>query len=448
MGGVLLLEHNNRTKFLGIALSILVLAIVSSSPFRMAFSFPDAISVATGELFTIDTGFPVVSAHSPNASSVETHPWAHLPTKLVFQGEAPGSFPVEFRLFGLIPIRRVSLIVEEPVMVIPGGHSIGVILRSQGVVVTGFAPVETIDGRQVWPAKNSGAEVGDVILSVGDRKIRGKEDLSLAVDAAGRTGQWLDILFEKPDGSVSRKVIMPVQHKDGGYRLGLLVKDSLAGVGTLTFYQESTSLYTALGHVISDGDSRRPLAMKEGQIVRSTVTGVQPSRKGRPGEFLGVFVEGQDVIGNIMNNGSCGISGVLNQSLFNPFYTEAIPLGLPGQLKKGPAEVLTTINGRQIEKFSVEIESVFSGPGISSKGFMVRITDDRLLAVTGGIVQGMSGSPIIQDGRLVGAITHVLVNDPARGYGTFAQWMAEEAYIAAPGSAEDANYRAALSISQ
>ena len=127
----------------------------------------------------------------------------------------------------LIPIRRVSLVVEEPVMVIPGGHSIGVILRSQGVVVTGFAPVETIDGRQVWPAKNSGAEVGDVILSVGDRKIRGKEDLSLAVDAAGRAGQWLDILFEKPDGSVSRKVIMPVQHKDGGYRLGLLVKEDV-----------------------------------------------------------------------------------------------------------------------------------------------------------------------------------------------------------------------------
>jgi stage IV sporulation protein B len=441
---VLYLEHSNRKKVLGIVFSLLVLLIASSGSFRMAFSFPDAISVATGELFTIDTGFPVVSAHSPNASSVENHPWAHLPTRLVFDSQAPGSFQVEFRLFGVIPIRRVSLIVEDPILVMPGGHSIGVILRSQGVMITGLSYVDTLDGRQVWPAKNAGIEVGDIILSVGDQKIRGKEDLAIAVDAAGRAGQWLDLLVEKPDGSVLRKVLIPVQHKDGGYRLGLLVKDSLAGVGTLTFCQEDSNLYAALGHVISEGDSKRPLAMKEGQIVRSTVTGIQPSKKGRPGEFLGVFIEDQDIIGNIIKNGPCGISGILTQPLFNPFYDEAIPLGLPNQLKKGHAEVLTTVNGRQIERFSIEIENVFAGSGVSSKGFLIRITDSRLLELTGGIVQGMSGSPIIQDGRLIGAITHVLVNDPTRGYGTFAQWMAQEAYIV-PGSADE-GFRAAFGV--
>jgi stage IV sporulation protein B len=182
--------------------------------------------------------------------------------------------------------------------------------------------------------------------------------------------------------------------------------------------------------------------MKEGHIVRSTIAGVQPSKKGQPGEFLGMFVEDQDEIGNIIKNGPCGISGILTTPLVNPYYTEAIPLGLPNQVVKGPAEILTTVSDRRIEKFSIEIESVYSGSGVSSKGFTVRITDPKLLSLTGGIVQGMSGSPVIQNGRLVGAITHVLVNDPTRGYGTFALWMAQEAYIV-PGSGY-AGYKAAV----
>jgi stage IV sporulation protein B len=440
---VLPLGHK-KNETLGIILCIFVVAIVSSSSFRTAFSFPDAISVAAGELFAIDTGFPVVSVYSPRASSVERHPIGNLPTKVVFDAEEPGSFPVEFRLFGLIPIRRVSLVVEEPVMVMPGGHSIGVILRSHGLVVTGLAPVESIDGRQAWPAKNAGIEAGDVIISVSDQKVKSREQLSVLVDAAGRSGSWLSVLVEKPDGSMVSKVLMPVQHKDGGFRIGLVVRDSLAGVGTLTFYEENSRLYAALGHLISEGDSRRPLIMKEGHIVRSTIAGVQPSKKGQPGEFLGMFVEDHDEIGNIIKNGPCGISGILNTSLVNPFYSEAIPLGLPNQVVKGPAEILTTVSDRRIERFSIEIESVFSGAGVSSKGFTVRITDPKLLSLTGGIVQGMSGSPVIQNGRLIGAITHVLVNDPTRGYGTFALWMAQEAYIV-PDSGYT-SYKAAVKI--
>ena len=305
--------------------------------------------------------------YSPRASSVERHPIGNLPTKVVFQTEEPGSFPVEFRLFGLIPIRKVSLVVEEPVMVMPGGHSIGVILRSHGLVVTGLAPVESIDGRQVWPARNAGIEAGDVIISVGDQKVKGKEQLSMLVDAAGRAGSWLEVLIEKPDGSLINKVLRPVQHKDGGFRVGLVVRDSLAGVGTLTFYEQNTRLYAALGHVISDGDSRQPLVMKEGHIVRSTIAGVQPSRKGQPGEFLGMFVEDEDEIGNIIKNGPCGISGILNTSLVNPFYSEPIPLGLPSQVVKGPAEMLTTVSDRRIEKFSIEIEASFLARGFHRK---------------------------------------------------------------------------------
>lgn len=412
---------------LGVTFSALVLLVCFSSAFRLAFSFPEAVTVFTGQDFTIDTGFPVVSVHSTSAARVDSHPWAKLPNRLTMNTAKAGEYAVEFRLFGLVPIRRVSLIVADRMMVVPGGNSIGVILRSSGLVITGLSPVVTVDGREVWPARSAGIAVGDVVVSAGDKQVSTKEELAILVERAGRAGQWVDLLIEKPDGSVIRRTLSPVKHRNGGYQIGILVKDTLAGVGTLTFYDPSSGLYTALGHVISEGDGRQPTAMKQGQIVRATVTGVQPSRKGQPGEVMGTFVEGQDVIGNILQNGPCGITGVLSSYLRNPLYPEAIPLALESQVRKGAAIVLTTIDGTTIEQFSIEIEQLFSGSGTPSKGFVVRITDERLLARTGGIVQGMSGSPIMQDGALIGAITHVLVNDPTRGYGTFAEWMAREA---------------------
>ncbi len=417
-----------RIRFrLGVALATLVVLVCLSGAFRLAFSFPEAVTVFTGQDFTIDTGFPVVSVWSANASKVDSHPWARLPNRLTMDTGKAGEYAVEFRLFGLVPIRRVSLIVADRIMVVPGGHSIGVILRSSGLVITGLSAVVTVDGREVYPARNSGLEVGDVIVSAGDKQISTKEELAVLVERAGREGQFVDLLVEKPDGAVLRRSLAPVRHRNGGYQIGILVKDTLAGVGTLTFYDQSTGLYTALGHVISEGDSRQPATMKKGQIVRATVTGVQPSRKGQPGEVMGTFVEGQDVIGSILTNGPCGITGVLSGYLPNPYYPGAIPLGLESQVKRGPAEILTTVDGNTIERFSIEIEQVFSGSASPSKGFVVRITDPRLISRTGGIVQGMSGSPIIQDGLLIGAVTHVLVNDPTRGYGTFAEWMAREA---------------------
>lgn len=434
-----------RRQLIGLAIALLIVGITLSSPFRLAFSYPDSLTVCTGETFQVDTGYPVVSVHSRAGETSYGVSWFRAPTRLTMSPEKPGEYQVEFRLFGLIPIRKISLTVREPIKVIPGGQSIGVVLRSDGLLITGLSSVETIDGRVVWPAKNAGIEAGDVILSVNDQKVTAKEDLGLAVDRAGREGRWVELTVEKPDGSVLRKVISPVRQKDGGFKLGLLVKDSLAGVGTLTFYQPETGLYAALGHMISEGNSNRPSAMKEGHIVQATVTGVSPSRKGQPGEILGVFVEGQDVLGGIMKNGPCGITGILEKKITNPFYPESIPLAFQSQVKKGPAYMLTTINGREIQRYSIEIEDVYAGTGVSSRGFTIRITDPVLLSVTGGIVQGMSGSPIIQDGRLVGAVTHVLVNDPTRGYGTFAEWMAVEArMIPEEGYSDRTNERAAF----
>ncbi len=420
-------RRTRRSRTAGIVLSVLVVIVCMSGAFRLTFSFPEAVTVFTGQDFTIDTGFPVVSVYSASASQIDEHPWAKLPNRLTMDTEKAGEYAVEFRLFGILPIRRVSLIVADRMMVMPGGHSIGVILRSSGLVVTGLSPVITVDGRETWPARAAGIEAGDVILSVGDKQLSSKEELSMVIEQAGREGAWVDLLVEKRDGSVIRRTLAPVRHRNGGFQIGIMVKDTLAGVGTMTFFDPQTGLYTALGHVISEEDSREPASMKQGQIVRATVTGVQPSRRGVPGEVMGTFIEGQDVIGSILFNGPCGITGVLVSPLRNPYFSQPIPLGLENQVKKGPAVFLTTVDGTKVEQFSIEIEQLFSGGGATSKGFVVRVTDERLLRETGGIVQGMSGSPIIQDGVLVGAVTHVLVNDPTRGYGTYAERMAKEA---------------------
>lgn len=414
---------------LGLLLCLAVILITCSGAFRFAFGLPDALTVLTGQDFVVDTGFPVVSVYSKNLLWSDFHPWVRVTTRLAMDTAVPGEYYLEFKLLGLIPIRRVSLVVTDPVMVIPGGHSIGVVLRSTGLVITGLVPVETVDGKQVWPARNAGLEIGDVILSAGDTQVTTREILAFAVEQAGNQGSWVDLLVEKSDGSVVRRALVPVRKKTGGFNIGVLVKDALAGVGTMTFYDPDSRLYAALGHVIAEGDSKRPVSMKEGHIVRATVTGVEPSKKGRPGEVLGTFVEGQDVMGTIIKNGPFGISGHLTYPPANLLYPEPIPLGPESKLQKGPAEMLTTVDGTEIRRFSVEIEQIFAGGTSSSKRFVVRITDPELLSLTGGIVQGMSGSPIIQDGYLVGAVTHVLVNDPIRGYGTYAEWMARESYM-------------------
>lgn len=414
---------------LGVFLSALVVVLCSSSAFRLAFSFPAELTITKGQPFVIDTGSPVVSVARAGEPISARLPWSSTSTRLSLDTRETGYSSVEFRLFGLIPIRRVALNVQDPLMVVPGGHSIGVVLRSSGLVITGLSAVETIDGRTVWPARNAGLEPGDVIISVEDEKVDTKEEFALLIDRAGREGRWVDLLVEKRDGSLIRRTLMPVRHKSGGYQIGLLVKDALAGVGTLTFYDARTGLYAALGHMVYEGNSRKPVSMNEGHIVRATVAGVQPSRKGVPGEVLGTFIEGQDILGTILQNKECGISGVLTGPLKNEHYPEPIPLAPQGKVRKGPAELLTTIEGTKIEKFSVEIEEIFANSKNLSKGFLLRVTDPRLIERTGGIVQGMSGSPIIQDGCLVGAVTHVLVNDPLRGYGTFAEWMARDAFM-------------------
>jgi stage IV sporulation protein B len=207
------------------------------------------------------------------------------------------------------------------------------------------------------------------------------------------------------------------------------MRDNAAGVGTLTFYEPVSGKYGALGHVIADSETAQPIEVRDGHIVRTSITAIHKGRRSIPGEKVGGPEEPDNWLGSIEKNSRFGIFGSMNRPLRNPYYREAIPVAMSSQVKEGPAEILTVLKGERLERFSVEIQRVMATPTADGKNMIVKVTDQRLLSVTGGIVQGMSGSPILQNGRMVGAVTHVFVNDPTRGYGVSIEWMLQEAGV-------------------
>ena len=209
------------------------------------------------------------------------------------------------------------------------------------------------------------------------------------------------------------------------YRIGLYVRDGVVGVGTLTFWDPQTREYAALGHIIIDADTRQDIKVLSGQIVSASVQSIKPGRPGRPGEKIGVFDSDGTIRGNIIKNTGYGIFGRIDEEISNPLHRYSMEVGYAHQVKKGKAQIYTVINGNDIEAFDIIIEKVYPERQ-NGKGMVIRVTDQRLLNVTGGIIQGMSGSPIVQNNRIVGAVTHVFLNDPQRGYGVFMDNMLSE----------------------
>lgn len=216
---------------------------------------------------------------------------------------------------------------------------------------------------------------------------------------------------------------------DQEFQIGLYIRDTAAGIGTMTFYEPNSKKYGALGHIISDMDTRKPVEINDGTIVKSKVTEIQKGENGVPGEKRANFDVNESELGNITKNTPFGIFGTLNGKVEKSKWNEPMPIALPNQVKEGPAKILTVIDGEKVEAFDVEIVNTVAQESPATKGLILKIVDDRLLEATGGIVQGMSGSPIIQDGKVIGAVTHVFVNDPTSGYGVHIEWMLNEAGI-------------------
>ncbi|TYP51649.1 stage IV sporulation protein B [Thermosediminibacter litoriperuensis] len=422
--------YSKNRKLIGIFLAIFITLIALSPQFSGLNRFPDRIRVIEGkeqtlnlripfnfQLYTKDSGFLTI-----NGTALKDKMNVNLKNPLSIRSSRLGTYDLEFRLFGIIPVKKMKLEVLPEMKVVPGGHSIGVKLRPDGVIVVGIASVIDEKGKTCYPAKEAGIQVGDTISMVNGYKIYTAEELSRIVN---RDDDKTVTLTIKRNGKTFQTQLYAVKSKDGIYQIGLWVRDIAAGVGTLTFYDPESGYYGALGHIISDSDTGRIVEVGQGEIIRASITSIAPARKNVPGEKRGVFVEEERVIGNILSNTEFGIFGRIYQPVENPYYSE-IPVALASFAREGKAQIMTVIDGERIEKFDIEIQKIIRQNFPSTKGMIIKITDPRLIEKAGGIVQGMSGSPIIQDGHLVGAVTHVFVNDPTRGYGVFAEWMLEE----------------------
>ncbi|MBP2634197.1 MAG: spoIVB 2 [Firmicutes bacterium] len=413
-----------------------IFAFCLSPQFRSIYGLPMHIRVIEGEPAFFDVNFPltVKVRHNNNSDSIGLQTPGFFPImtfarSVSLQPAKLGQSTIEFKLLGLIPLRSVQVDVLPPIRLIPGGHSIGVVLQSQGVIVVGNSPVLTMRGQYVTPAKDAGITIGDTIISINGIAVLSDAQVAEIIDESGKAKRNIDILLKRSDGQ-QNITLSPVLCQDTKrYRIGLFVRDSAAGVGTLSFYEPNSKVYGALGHIITDSDTNQPVDCEQGKIVLATVSGIQHGKRGHPGEKIGVFIEEDQLLGNIKKNTQFGIYGELNAKLTNEKYTESIPVASMNQIQLGPAEMLTVVDGQTIDRFTIEIQKINLQEAPESKGLVIKVTDPRLIEKTGGIVQGMSGSPIIQNGKLIGAVTHVFVHDPTSGYGCFVDWMLMESGI-------------------
>ncbi len=338
-------------------------------------------------------------------SSIETVGGAFVPTK-------EGDYKAALSFWG-IPYKSVTIKVLEEKEVIPGGETVGIRLYSDNLVVVA---VSSIQEGEKSPAEEAGIKPGDVILTADGKAVKSAEELSAMVEESES-----EIVLEVKNGDEKRSVsVMPkMSQYDGRKKLGVWVRNSTAGVGTLSFIEPEEGIYGALGHGVSDSDTGVLFDILKGSIEKCSVAEITKSAKGAPGEMKGVFYRNAEPIGGIDKNTKSGIFG----RLYAIPEGERMKVGLKNTIKKGDAVIRTSLDGDTVEEYSVKILRVSQSAKNPSKGIMLEVTDERLLEKTGGIVQGMSGSPIIQDGKFIGAVTHVLVNDPKKGYGVTAEVM-------------------------
>lgn len=324
------------------------------------------------------------------------------------------NYTVDLKLLGVVPVKKVNVDVVEPIMVVPAGTTFGVKMFTEGVLVIGMDSINTADG-QINPAKTAGICTGDIIESINGKTVNTNEEVSDLIRSCQSDPINLTIRRKNMTFDVQMQPVKCID--DNSYKVGLWVRDSSAGIGTMTFYLPENNIFAGLGHGIYDVDTKVILPLMSGEIVGVKVNSIVKGSSGEPGELRGSFND--QCIGNILENQQTGIFGYLNCDMSDE---NAIPMAMKQDIKEGYAQIICSIDNTP-KYYDIEIEKVYMNSSSETKNMIISITDERLLDSTGGIVQGMSGSPIIQNGHLVGAVTHVFVNDPTKGYGIFAENM-------------------------
>ncbi len=374
--------------------------------------------INSGDAFSINTFVPVTAEYNGAAL-----------TQGVTENRIGESFEVDLKVFGVIPFSTVNVEVVDEMHVAVLGNPFGMKIYTNGVLVIEISEVKTVSGA-VNPAKDSGLQVGDYITAVDGNSVYTNEDLSSIIKNSGGKEMQFDVVRNSKKMKIN--VTAHMSHETGEYNIGVWVRDSSAGIGTLTFYSPINDVLCGLGHGICDEDTGEILELSSGELVSAEIIDVTKGAKGSPGELKGRFT--YESLARIKKNCEIGVYGSAQSGIDVSNLTE---VALKQEVKDGYAQILCTISGDEPRLYSCEIEKRNSAYHSKTQNLVVKVTDSELLATTGGIVQGMSGAPILQNGKLVGAITHVLVEDSTTGYGIFAENMLETAQSIAEGQLKE-----------
>lgn len=363
---------------------------------------PDQYYVAAGSQLELSAPLPITVQKTNTGLPVEVY------------SAAGNSYPVELRLPGGVMIKQVQVQVIDREMVIPGGNAFGIKMFTEGVIVVGMSDI-SCGGEGKNPAKTAGIRVGDILLSVNGEEVRTNEDVGEALSHC--KGEAVKVQLSR-EGKEQTVELCPVRSDDGAWRAGIWVRDSSAGIGTMTYYDPARGVFAGLGHAICDVDTGDIMPLHSGEIVDVRINGVHKGESGVPGELRGSFTgKGK---GDLLINSQVGIFGKCE---IPELAAQAVPAAMRYEVKEGPATIRCTLDDGGPKEYEVYIEKVSIAQDHPTKNMVLRVTDEELLEKTGGIVQGMSGSPILQNGKLIGAVTHVFVSDPTRGYGIFVENM-------------------------
>ena len=395
--------------------AVIVIAVMLSGIFVKIASLPSTVSLTNNKDLISLSKDKLKSNLIYTVDSIET-----------FNNSLDNQKNLKVKLFGLIPIKNVSLNLGPEIKVIPGGETLGIKLLTDGIIVVGFSDIEEVDGERENPALKADIEIGDVIIEANGVKLNEINTLSDIIANSG--GKNIILKIKRKNDLLDIKVIPIKQKESSEYKIGLWVRNSTSGIGTLTFYEEKSGVFGALGHPINDVDTGKILTLKEGTTHNAKIMSVEKGEKGDPGELKAIFDENKK-IGTLNKNTFSGVYGRISD--INSICENKKPMFIARQseVKEGPAKILACVNGGKVKEYDINIEKLTTQSKPSSKSMIIKVVDKELLETTGGIVQGMSGSPIIQNNKIIGAVTHVFVNRPNMGYGIYIEWMLKEAAI-------------------
>ena len=421
-----------RSKFgrrLGPLFWLPALIITGCVWYQMDQAVPDRVSIIENKEEIFSFHLPVRTTISSENQEVALSAESNIPADQItisredsfsMTGARKGSYQVGLKLLGIIKLKDIQVDVVDTRYAAPCGFPAGIYLKSDGVMVIGTGRIMGKDGIETEPAYGILCS-GDYIEAFNGTPLHTKEQL---IQEVGRSGGKDCVLSLRRKGEPVEVAVTPVEGEDGQYRLGAWVRDDTQGIGTIT-YIDPNGNFGALGHGISDSDTGNLVESEGGSLYLADILGIEKGVAGKPGLLSGIICYGpQSYMGAIFQNTQEGIFGTMDPKARDAFQKEVLEVACRQKVKQGPAVIRSSVSG-ELEDYDIEIQKVDYDSNRKNKSMVIKVTDPKLLEQTGGIVQGMSGSPIIQNGKLVGAVTHVFVQDPSRGYGIFAEDMME-----------------------